>query len=156
MPTTPLDLLRAALSPEDYEALLEATQGGERLPFGPQSAEIRDTLLLTADESLLEVFALCEEILGKETEEPAPPAPTFRERVVFTFEGTGPQLDHFLGSLRQNGFQSSTLEAGEVWVHVYLAAGSDLDFHRRMETLRSLYELSSLGRGRIPKGRRLY
>lgn len=156
MPRSVLDRLREELDARDYRILMEVTDGGRLLPFGPQAAEVEALLLAEADDSVIDILAQCERIIGEDADRPAPRPPALAcERICFTFPDGGPEVDHFLASLQRNGFASTALESGEVHVFVYLECLSDLEFFRSKETLKSLYELSSVARGRMPKGRRM-
>lgn len=151
-----LDRLREALPEEEFRLLMEATDDGRLLPFGPEAVDEEEVLLMDADDDVLDLLAQCSAIIGEEataTRSGLPALPT--ERLCFTFSEGGPELDHFLGSLQRNGFTATTLESGEFYVFVYLESLSDHDFFTHKETLKSLYELSSVAKGKMPKGRRL-
>lgn|GEM_PF-5556839 len=155
MPDEMLALLKEHLSEDDYALFLRATEGGRRLPFDPDAGSGAEAILVDADDALIDLFARCEDILEIAAEPRSPSAKCSSERLVFTFEEGGAQLEHFLGSLMKNGFAASAVEAGETHVYVHLEALSDLEFHRAAEVVRSLYEVSAIAVGKRLRGHRL-
>lgn len=152
-----LDRLHKELGDVDFRRLMEATGGGRHLPFGPGAREAEASVLMDADEDLLDILARCEDILDSADDAVDARAPAvLSESLCFSFEEAGPELEHFLGSLQKNGFPATTVTEGEVHVFVRLEGVSDLEFFRLRETLHSLHEIASVARGKLPKGRRLY
>jgi len=149
--------LRSELGEADFQLLMKATDQGRKLPFGPCAAELESSVLMDADDALLDILARCESVLTDadiegQTGPPAPAEESFR----FSFEAEGPELDHFLASLQKNSFSATTVIDGEVHVFVRLEGLSDLEFFRLREMLRSLYEITAVVKGKRPKGHRLY
>lgn len=143
--------LRAALNDAEWQCLQRLTDGGQ-LPF--DSADRIDALLADADDQAIELLAKCESILHQTPEQPQ--AERREETLVYAFDPDGAELPHFLGSLRRNGFASSTVEGAQATVHIWIGAATDHEFFHLRETVRSLYEFTRVSRGRNPKGRRLH
>ena len=145
--------LQAALSVDEWRDLRQLVPDGAPLPF--DQPEQLDSLIAVADDRLMELLIKCQAVL--EADAPADlPAPRTDATLVFAFEPASKELNHFLGSLRRNGFQATTLEGVEATVHVYLDGVTDQEFFHLKETVRSLYEFTRTAIGRNPKGRRLH
>jgi len=145
--------LRAELSEGEWQHLCRlAPDGPARLFDRPDRL---DHLLATADDDAMELLIKCQSVLDADLE-PAPAAPRADATLVFAFEPASKELEHFLGSLRRNGFRATTLEGVEATVHVYLDGVTDQEFFHLKETVRSLYEFTRMALGRNPKGRRLH
>ncbi len=145
--------LRAALSDDEWRDLGRLLPVGGPLPF--DHPEQLDGLIATADDRAVELLIKCQALLDAELQ-PAVPPSRADATLVFAFEPASKELDHFLGSLRRNGFQATTLEGVEATVHVYLDGVTDQEFFHLKETVRSLYEFTRMALGRNPKGRRLH
>lgn len=147
-----LSRLRQALEDSEWQLLMRKTGSDLSLPF--DAPDRIDALLADADEETVELLAKCESILDEAPalagEEPA------NDALVFIFEVDSVELGHFLGSLRRNGFRTATVEGAQATVHVWLDASTDHEFFTMKETVRSLFEMSRIARGRNPKGHRLH
>ncbi len=145
--------LRTALSDDEWRELWRLLPDGGPLPF--DHPEQLDGLIATADDRAVELLIKCQAMLDAALQPAVPPART-DATLVFAFEPASRELEHFLGSLRRNGFQATTLEGVEATVHVYLDGVTDQEFFHLKETVRSLYEFTRTALGRNPKGRRLH
>ncbi len=148
-----LQRLRQALSEEEWLELWRLVPEGGTLPF--DHPEQLDGLIASADDGAMELLIKCQALLEADLQ-PAVPPTRSNATLVFAFEPASKELDHFLGSLRRNGFQATTLEGVEATVHVYLDGVTDQEFFHLKETVRSLYEFTRMAAGRNPKGRRLH
>ncbi len=148
-----LQRLREALSEDEWHELERLVPEGATLPF--DHPDKLDRLIADADDRMMELLIKCQAVLEADLP-PAAPAPRTDATLVFTFEPASKELEHFLGSLRRNGFQATTLEGIEATVHVYLDGVTDQEFFYLKETVRSLYEFTRLALGHNPKGRRLH
>ncbi len=148
-----LQRLREALSEQEWLELGRLVPEGATLPF--DHPEQLDGLIAKADDGAMELLIKCQALLNADLPPAIPPART-DATLVFAFEPESRELDHFLGSLRRNGFQATTLEGVEATVHVYLDGVTDQEFFHLKETVRSLYEFTRMALGRNPKGRRLH
>ncbi len=145
--------LRPALSDEEWQELVRLMPDGQPLPF--EHPERLDDLIAAADDKVVELLIKCQALL--EVDLPlATPAVRTDQRLVFTFEPASRELEHFLGSLRRNGFTATLLEGPEATVHVYLDGVTDQEFFHLKETVRSLHEFTRMALGHNPKGRRLH
>jgi hypothetical protein len=145
--------LRSALDDVEWLKLQQLTHGG-RLPF--DEADRIDALIADADDQMIELLAKCEMILQEAPEQPDADAERREDMLVYSFDPDAAELVHFLGSLRRNGFQASTVEGVQATVHVWIGGATDQEFFHLKETVRSLYEFTRVSRGRNPKGRRLH
>lgn len=153
-----LHILRERLCGSEFRTLMGLTDEGRRLPFGPDGESALEPLLLVADEDTVDLLTKCEHILEQcrlPVEADGSPRAA-EERLLFEFEEHAPELAHFLGSLRQNGFATSAVEGQTVTVWVYIEAESDSDFYRKKDMVRSFLEIAKVARGRNLGGRRLY
>ncbi len=154
-----LEALRQALDSRAFNRLLALTDHGRRWPFGDDGEEICDSLLLDADEDTVELLLRCQEILGMDApptltlDLPEPPVTT--EYLSYDFDGEGPLLDHFLGSLRQNGLPAVAVEQGGVRVIVTVATTSPYEAFQVRQMVQELHRLSKLALGRPMRGHRL-
>lgn len=152
-----LHILKQHLHGSEFRTLMGITDEGRRLPFGPEGESAVEPLLLDADDDTVDLLTKCEHILQESRlplEAADPPAP--QERLLFQFEEHAPELPHFLGSLRQNGFDTSAVEGQTVTVWVYIQAESDSDFYRKKDMVRSFLEIAKVAKGRYLGGHRLY
>lgn len=146
--------LRKALDDDEWLELGRLLPDGGLLPF--DHPEQLDGLIATADDRAMELLIKCQALLEAELP-PDLPASRADAMLVYTFETSSRELEHFLGSLRRNGFAATTLEGAEVaTVHVYLDGVTDQEFFHLKETVRSLYEFTRTALGRNPRGRRLH
>jgi hypothetical protein len=129
---------------------------GRSLPFGRRLHEALDLLLLEVSDEQLELLMKCASLLEPEAAAlPDDAAPSVSHH-VFTFTPDQPELPHFLGSLRQNGYAVSVVEGAEVAVHVYVEAATEAEAFQQRMLLHTLFDLTRTVRGRNPKGRRVY
>lgn len=148
-----LGFLRRELSEQEWRDLMALAPEGGLPPFD-RPAEL-DLLIATADDGALELLIKCQALL--EAEFPEDAAPERQDTtLVFAFEPASRELEHFLGSLRRNGFTAATLEGAKAIVYVYLDGVTDQEFFHLKETVRSLYEFTRTALGRNLKGRRLH
>ncbi len=154
-----LDRLQASLDAPSFARLLALTDQGRRWPFGQDGEECCDALLLEADEDTVELLLRCQLILGES--EPAAvsldvsePAAT-TEQLRYEFDGAGPLVDHFLGSLRQNGLPAVAVEQGGVQVIVSVTSTSCYEAFQLRQMVQELHRVSKLAVGRPVRGRRL-
>ena len=145
--------LRRALTDEEWQEFVRLMPDGQPLPF--DHPERLDDLIACADDEDMELLIKCQALLEADLP-PAAPASRTDLRLVFTFEPASRELEHFLGSLRRNGFTATVLEGDEATVHVYLDGVTDQEFFYLKETVRSLYGFTRMALGRNPKGRRLH
>ncbi len=145
--------LRAALDDAEWRRLQALMHEG-RLPF--DEADRIDALIAIADDQAIELLAKCESILEEAPEQPNTEAERREDMLVYSFDPDAAELAHFLGSLRRNGFQASTVEGAQATVHIFIGAATDQEFFHLKETVRSLYEFTRVSRGRNPKGHRLH
>ncbi|MDA8344545.1 MAG: hypothetical protein M0Z66_03585 [Thermaerobacter sp.] len=145
--------LRVALDDAEWQHLQRLTQG-DRLPF--DEADRIDALIADADDQAIELLAKCESILQEAPEQPNVDAERREDMLVYSFDPDAAELAHFLGSLRRNGFNASTVEGEQATVHIWIGAATDQEFFHLKETVRSLYEFTRVSRGRNPKGWRLH
>lgn len=145
--------LRGALSDDEWHELRRLVPDGGPLPF--DHPEQLDGLIAIADDRGIELLIKCQTLLEADLQ-PAVPASRTDATLVFAFEPDSKELEHFLGSLRRNGFHATTLEGVEATVHVFFDGVTDQEFFHLKETVRSLYEFTRLALGRNPKGRRLH
>lgn len=154
-----LDRLRLVLDGRSLDRLLTLTEQGRRWPFGEQGEETCDDLLLEADEETVELLLRCQLILGEEEVAGAalelPNLPATTEYLRYEFDATGPQLDHFLGSLRQNGLSAVAVEQGGVEVIVTVTSTSPYEAFQVRQMVQELHRLAKLAIGRPLRGRRL-
>lgn len=154
-----LERLRHALDARSFDRLLALTDHGQHWPFGEDGEDVCDSLLLEADEEVVELLLRCQEILGLDDpvglalELPEPPVTT--EYVSYDFDGEGPLVDHFLGSLRQNGLPAVAVEQGGVRVIVTVATTSPYEAFQIRQMVQELHRLSRLAVGRPMRGHRL-
>ena len=145
--------LQAALSDDEWRELMSLVPDAASLPF--DQPEQLDGLIATADDPLMELLIKCQAVLEADLP-PELPAPRTDAMLVFEFEPASKELEHFLGSLRRNGFHATTLEGAQATVHVFLDGVTDQEFFHLKETVRSLHEFARMALGRNPKGRRLH
>lgn len=160
MSSDTLEILRQGLSSSHFDLLMRLTDGGRCLPIGDDAEARTEAMLLHGGDEAIELLMEVQRLIGTPGLEPAPdlepePAPT-RERLTFSFDIGSRQMEHFLGSLKRNGFESLVVEATVAHVYVYLYASSDYDFFHQRAIVASLLELSKLANGKNPKGHRLY
>ncbi len=156
---TDLERLRAALDARSFDRLLALTDQGQRWPFGQDGEDVCDSLLLEGDEEVLELFVRCQEILGpgdalgSALDRIEPTVST--EYVSYDFDGPGPLVDHFLGSLRQNGLAAVAVEQVGVQVIVTIAATTPYEAFQLRQMVQELHRLTKLAVGRPMRGHRL-
>lgn len=129
---------------------------GRSIPFGPKLGDALDMLILEADDDQLELLMKCASLLEPEASALPPEEPPAVSHHVFTFLAGAPELRHFLGSLRQNGYSVTVVEGPTVAVHVWLEERTESEAFQKRMLLSALLDLTRTVRGRNPKGRRVY
>ena len=149
-----LEMLRRGLSASQFDLLMRLTDGGRRLPVGDDAEDCMEAMLLQGGDDAIELLMEMERLIGTPGPESEPV--TTRDRLVFSFDVGSAEMEHFLGSLQRNGFESLVVEAALAHVYVYIYAKSDHDFFHQRSVVASLLEVSKLASGKNPKGHRLY
>jgi hypothetical protein len=147
--------LEAGLTAAEVERLRQFLRG-RAIPFGPAQGDALDLLLLEASDDQLELIMKCASLLEPELSDLPPEEPPAVSHHVFTFVADAPELRHFLGSLRQNGYMTTVVEGPTVAVHVWLEETTENEAFQKRMLLMALLDLARTARGRNPKGRRLY
>jgi hypothetical protein len=147
--------LEQGLTPREVRRF-RAFLRGRSLPFGQDLGEALDLLLLEASDEQLELLMKCASLLDPEASALPPVEPPAVSHHVFTFAEDAPELRHFLGSLRQNGYTVTVVEGPTTAVHVWLEEPTESEAFQKRMLLRALLDLTTTARGRNPKGRRCY
>jgi hypothetical protein len=151
----PWKRLEAGLTPEEVAAFRRLLRGRD-VPFGPNLGDDLDVLIMEADDDEMELLMKCASLLEPEASDLPPVAPPPVSHHVFTFLQGAPELGHFLGSLRQNGYTVSVVDGPTVAVHVWLEERTENEAFQKRMLLSALLDLTRMVRGRNPKGRRVY